>query len=29
VSVVLLSVAYDGTGFAGWQRQDGQRTVTG
>lgn len=24
-----LVVAYDGAGFAGWQRQDGQRTVQG
>lgn len=26
---VLLTVAYDGTAFAGWQRQPGQRTVQG
>ena len=24
-----LVVAYDGAGFAGWQRQEGQRTVQG
>lgn len=29
MSVVLLSVAYDGRDFAGWQRQDGERTVQG
>lgn len=26
---VLLTLAYDGTAFAGWQRQPGQRTVQG
>ena len=24
-----IAVAYDGTGYAGWQRQEEQRTVTG
>jgi len=24
-----IIVAYDGTGYAGWQRQDGQRTIAG
>lgn len=27
--VLKLTLAYDGTGFAGWQRQDGLRTVQG
>ena len=26
---VLLKIAYDGTGFCGWQRQPGKRTVCG
>lgn len=26
---ILLTIAYDGTGFCGWQRQPGQRTVQG
>jgi len=26
---VLLTIAYDGTGFSGWQRQPGRRTVQG
>ncbi len=26
---ILLTVAYDGTGFSGWQRQPGSRTVCG
>ena len=26
---ILVTLAYDGTGFAGWQRQPGQRTVQG
>ena len=26
---VLLTIAYDGTGFCGWQRQPGQRSVQG
>lgn len=26
---VLLTIAYDGTSFSGWQRQPGQRTVQG
>jgi tRNA pseudouridine38-40 synthase len=29
VSVVRLALAYDGTGFRGWARQRGQRTVEG
>ena len=26
---ILLTIAYDGTGFCGWQRQPGSRTVCG
>lgn len=26
---ILLTIAYDGSGFSGWQRQPGQRTVQG
>ena len=26
---ILLKIAYDGTGFSGWQRQPGSRTVCG
>ncbi|MBR5925940.1 MAG: tRNA pseudouridine(38-40) synthase TruA [Firmicutes bacterium] len=26
---ILLTIAYDGTGFCGWQRQENQRTVQG
>lgn len=29
MSIVRLDLAYDGTGFRGWQRQRGQRTVQG
>lgn len=29
MAVVRLTLAYDGTGFRGWQRQRGQRTVQG
>jgi tRNA pseudouridine38-40 synthase len=29
VSVVRLTLAYDGSGFRGWARQRGQRTVEG
>ncbi len=26
---ILLTISYDGTGFSGWQRQDGQRLASG
>ncbi len=29
MQTIALILAYDGTNFAGWQRQDGQRTVQG